>query len=277
MSAPPTLRACALLALLAGLLLARPAQANDIPPKPDRYFNDYAHVVGPRVGNQLNRELENFERQTSNQIVVAVYPSLQTDDALDDFCYRTAQSWGVGQKGKDNGAVLFVFVNDHKMNIQTGYGLEGSLPDVTCVRIEDDTMAPYFKRGDYAGGLRAGINAMIAATKGEYKGNGSTDADRQAVGSGSGWTGSIFPILFFLLWIFLFIRRTRGVVYGSSGSGFFGGMLLGSMMNSGGGWSSGGGGWSSGGGGGGGGDFGGGGGFSGGGGSFGGGGASGSW
>jgi uncharacterized protein len=260
MSSPSFHRACALLALAAGLLLPAAARANDIPAKPAAYFNDYANVVDPGVADELNRKLEDFERQTSNQIVVAVYPSLQTDDAMDDFCYRTAQAWGVGQKGKDNGAVLFVFVNDHKMNIQTGYGLEGSLPDVTCVRIEDDTMAPYFKRGDYAGGLGAGIDAMIAATKGEYKGNGQTVAGHAQEENDT--FGTVFAVCFMILWVFLFIRRTRGVLYGSGGSGFYGGFLAGSMMGGGGG------GWSSGGGGGG---------FSGGGGSFGGGGASGSW
>ena len=243
-------RACALLALAAGLLLPSAARANDIPPKPDLYFNDYANVVDAGTADELNRKLEDFERQTSNQIVVAVYPSLKTDDAMDDFCYRTAQAWGVGQKGKNNGAVLFVFVNDHKMNIQTGYGLEGALPDVTCVRIEDDTMAPFFKRGDYAGGLRAGVDAMIAATKGEYKGTGQTVAGHTEEENNT--FGEIFAFCFAILWIFLLIRKTSGILYGSGGRGFYGGFLAGSMMGGGGG------GW-------------------GGGGSFGGGGASGSW
>jgi uncharacterized protein len=254
------------LAVAASLLVALTCRANDIPARPPQYFNDYANVVDPGTASQLNSELEDFERQTSSQIVVAVYPKLQTDDALDDYCYRVFQAWGVGQKKLNNGAALFVFVQDHKMRIQTGYGLEGALPDITCVRIQDDTMAPYFKQGDYAGGLRAGVHAMIAAAKGEYKGNGQTVADQNAQGEDTRTADILLGVVISLLVILSLFRRTRGVLYGSNGIGSY----LGWMLLSGGG----GGGW---GGGGGGGFSGGGGGFSGGGGSSGGGGASGSW
>ena len=162
------------LGLALWLLAPMVLRADDLPPKPPEYFNDYAHVVDPGTVASLNGQLENFERQTSNQIVVAVYPKKQSDDELADYCYRIFQAWGVGQKKLDNGAVLFVFVQDRKSRIQTGYGLEGSLPDITCKRILDDEMAPHFKQGDYAGGFQAAINAMIAATKGEYKGTGRT-------------------------------------------------------------------------------------------------------
>ena len=254
------------LLLVVCLLMPSVTRADDVPAKPDLYFNDYANVVDAGTADALNTELENFERQTSNQIVVAVYPKLQTEDSLDDFCYRTFQAWGVGQKSKNNGAVLFVFVQDHKMRIQTGYGLEGALPDITCVRIQDDTMAPYFKRGDYAGGLRAGINAMIAATKGEYKGMGRTAGDQEEDTGAGNW---MVLIVFGLLIVFSAFRRTRGMMYGPDGIGYYAGWMLASGM---GGRGGGGGGF----GGGGGGGFGGGG-FSGGGGSSGGGGASGSW
>jgi uncharacterized protein len=241
------------LAFAALLLLPLLAKAGDIPPAPAQYFNDYAGVVDQSTASQFNQQLADFERQTSNQIVVAIYPKLQTDDSIDDYCYRVFQAWGVGQKKLSNGAVLFVFVQDHKMRIQTGYGLEGALPDVTCVRILDDEMAPFFKRGDYAGGLGAGINAMIAATKGEYKGTGQTVADQHEQDNDT--FGEVFAILFAILWLFLLFRKTRGILYAPTGIGMYGG------------WSGGGGGGFSGGGGG----------FSGGGGSSGGGGASGSW
>ena len=239
------------------LLMPAALRADDLPPRPSEYFHDEAHVVDAGTAQTFNNQLADFERQTSNQIVVAVYPKLNTSDALDDYCYRAFQAWKVGQAKLNNGAVLFVFVQDHKMRIQTGYGLEGALPDITCVRILDDEMAPYFKRGDYAGGLRAGINAMIAATKGEYKGTGRTvqDKSNHEVSISS---NTAFFVIFLLIMLFNIFRRTRGVMYGSSGIGRYGG-------------------WTFGGGGGGGFSEGGGGGFSGGGGSSGGGGASGSW
>jgi uncharacterized protein len=235
------------------LLFIQPlAAAEVIPPAPTQYFNDYANVVSPGVASQLNSQLEDFEKSTSNQIVVAIFPKMQSDSSVDDYAVRVARYWQVGQKGLNNGAVLFVFVQDHKMFIATGYGLEGALPDITCKRIIDNEITPRFKQNDFTGGLTAGVNAMMAASRGEYKGTGRTHAENQNR-SGPDWIFWTILIIFILLSIFG--RR--------SGTGFSsGGMWMG------GGFSGGGGGWSSGGGGGG---------FSGGGGDSGGGGASGSW
>jgi uncharacterized protein len=148
-----------------------------IPPAPAHYFNDYAGVTQPATQNRLNQTLEDFEKQSSCQIVVAVFPTMQTDSSIEDYAVRVYRAWGVGQKDKNNGAVLLVFVQEHKMRIATGYGLEGALPDALCKRILDDEITPRFKQGDYDGGLSAGVTAMIAAAKGEYKGTGRTVAD----------------------------------------------------------------------------------------------------
>lgn len=230
--------------------------AEIIPQAPAQYFNDYANVVSPQVASQLNQTLENFERQTSEQIIVAVYPKMQSDSSIEDYTVRVARAWRVGQKIKNNGAVLFVFIQDRKMFLQVGYGLEGALPDALCKQIIDEQIAPRFKAGDYDGGLTAGVQSIIAATKGEYKGTGGTVAESRG---SEGVIPIIFVIGFFILLALAMARpRRRGWFYSSGG--WYGG-----------GW---GGGW---GGGGGGGFSGGGGGFSGGGGSFGGGGAGGSW
>jgi uncharacterized protein len=228
-----------------------------IPPAPERYFNDYAHVVSADTAARLNRTLEDFERESSSQIVVAVFPKMQSDSSIEDYTVRVARAWKAGQQEKNNGAVLFVFIQDRKMYVQVGYGLEGVLPDAICKRIIEEQIVPRFKAGDFDGGLTAGVQSLIAAAKGEYQGTGRTVADR-----GGGHGNSMLPLLFILGFVFLLFlvarsRPRRGVLYGGGGWG-------------GGGW--GGGGFSGGGGGG----FSGGG-FSGGGGSFGGGGAGGSW
>jgi uncharacterized protein len=245
--------------------------AEVIPSSPTAYFNDYANVVSASTAQQLNQELEQFERDTSNQIVVAIYPEMQSDSSIEDYTVRVAQSWKVGQKLKSNGAVLFVFIQNHKLYIQVGYGLEGALPDALCKQIIDTEIAPHFKQGDYDAGLTTGVNAILAATKGEYKGTGSTVEEPQGVTS-AGIFFIVFISIVFLAIIFQWIARAHA--YASySNRGYDHGMwywLLYSMLaNSGGGGYSGG---SSGGG-----FSGGGGGFSGGGGSFGGGGAGGSW
>jgi uncharacterized protein len=254
-----------------------------MPPAPARYFNDYANVVSPATASQLNQTLEDFERSSSSQILVAVFPKMQSDSSIEDYTARVAQSWRVGQKAKDNGAVLFVFIQDRALQMQVGYGLEGALPDALCKRIIENEITPRFKAGDYSGGLSAGVTAILAAAKGEYKGTGGTVADRGIASQGGtlGWLIMLFarhPFLLMLLILVLlyFLGRVFQHIPGfRSGSGGF--------LYTSGGFSGGGGGWGGGGFGGGGGfsggggSFGGGGGFSGGGGSFGGGGAGGRW
>ena len=250
-------RFCAILVLLLGFRLLADEV---IPPAPAAYFNDYAQAVSAGTAAQLNSLLEDHERQTSEQIVVAVFPKMQSDSSIEDYTVRVARAWKVGQKDTKNGAVLFVFVQDHKMFLQTGYGLEGALPDALCKRIIDEEIAPRFKAGDFDGGLTAGVTAILQATRGEYKGNGTTVADRHGRQNG----GGIAPIVIFIIIAIIIIAlRSRG--------GYGGLLYTGAGMASGR--------WSGGGGFGGGGGFsgGGGGGFSGGGGSFGGGGAGGSW
>ena len=242
------------------------AVAADVPPKPPRYFNDFASLVDSQTAEKLNRQLEEFERQTSNQLLVVVYPSLPPDAAIEDFTQDAFRAWKPGQQGRNNGAILFVFVKDRKMRIQTGYGLEGALPDAICKRIISDEIAPRFQARDFAGGLTAGVNAMIAATRGEYKGTGRTVAETRAQAR-HGQQNMVDLIIFFVVLGIIGLswlrRASRGTVYTSSGSRGTGGI------------------WWIGGGGSGGGDYsgrgGGGDGFSGGGGDSGGGGASGSW
>jgi len=246
------------------------AGAEVIPQVPTQYFNDYAHVTSSAAAARLNSTLEDFERQTSDQILVAVYPKMQSDSSIEDYTVRVAQSWKVGQKGRDNGAVLFVFVQDRKMFIQVGYGLEGALPDAVAKRIIDNELKPRFRTGDFEGGLNGGVTAILAAVRGEYKGTGTTVADRsRGSGSGSAVAGIILlVILFGLFAVIPLIRALSGTTYRRRGYGYWGGWTMGGGGVSSGSWG-GGGGWSGG--------SGGGGGFSGGGGSFGGGGAGGSW
>ena len=143
-------RFCAILILVCGFRLF----AQEVmPPAPTAYFNDYAHVVSAGTAAQLNKTLEDFERQSSDQIVVAVFPKMQSDSSVQDYTLRMFRAWGVGQKDKNNGVALFVFVQDHKLFLQVGYGLEGVLPDALGKRIIDEQITPRFKAGDFDGGL----------------------------------------------------------------------------------------------------------------------------
>ena len=227
---------------------------------PQNYCNDYANLLKPATVAEIDNQLRQFERDTSNQIVVVIFPSLPPNGVIEDYAQTLYREMKLGQKGTDNGALLLVFVNDRKIRIHTGRGLEGALPDAICKRIIAEQIAPRFKTGDFDGGIQVGVASMIAATKGEYKGTGQTVAERKAktTASDGGAFEVILFIIIFLIIAFVFFRR--GVFF--SGGPWIGG---------GGGFSGGGGGGFSGGGGG---DSGG---FSGGGGDSGGGGASGDW
>src|SRR3954452_3802163 len=155
--------------------------AEVIPPKPDRYFNDYARVVSSDAALRFNEQLAEFERETSNQIIVAVFPKMQTDSDIADYSQRTAQAWGVGQKDRRNGVVLFVFIQDRKMFIQVGYGVEGALPDITAFDITENRIKPHFRNNDYEGGITVGIDSIAKALRGEHKGTGRTVKERGQV------------------------------------------------------------------------------------------------
>lgn len=202
---------------------------------------------------QLDAQLRQFEQQTSNQLVVATFPSLEGEN-IEDVSIRMFEKWHIGQKNKDNGILLTVWKTERKIRIEVGYGLEPALTDALSARIIRDEMAPSFRQGDYYGGIVQGVRAVVAATQGAYTGNGRPNGNRK--GNGGGIAGLIFPLLFF----FLLFSRRRGAL-----GGFLLGSMLGSAMRGGGGRSGGFGG---------GGGFGG---FSGGGGFGGGGGASGGW
>ncbi|MEY2529295.1 MAG: uncharacterized protein QOJ05_1385 [Verrucomicrobiota bacterium] len=250
----------AVLIFLSGF--ANPAvSAEVIPPKPAGYFNDYANVVSKEKALALNEKLAQFERESSNQVLVAVFRKMETDSDIADYTHRIAESWKVGQADKRNGAVLFVFIDDRKMFIQVGYGLEGALPDITAFDITERHIKPRFKTGDYAGGLEEGVDLILKAIRGEYKGDGATVREKSRSNASSGCGPLGFIIMLIIILTVIRLGRRRGG-YGYTG---FGGPFVSSGWGSGGGWSSGsssGGGFS---------------GFSGGGGSFGGGGAGSSW
>ena len=250
--------------LLCILFAAEASAAEVVPPKPPAYFNDYAGVVPKEKALALNEKLAQFERETSNQVVVAVYRKMQSDSSIEDYAQRVAQAWGVGQKGERNGVVLLVFVDDRKMSIQVGYGLEGALPDVTAFDFRSRHIGPQFRNGNYERGLDEGVDLILKAIRGEYKGDGETALEKRTPGPASSGCGPLgfLIMLIIVLTIVRLGRRKGGYGYTGMGgpfisSGWGGGWSGGSSSSS-----SSGGGFS---------------GFSGGGGSFGGGGSSGSW
>ena len=178
---------------------------------PKQYFNDYPQVVPPATATSLNRTLANFERETSNQIMVVIFPEWPTDIVFDDYAQELFRAAKLGQTGIDNGLLILVSIKERKIRIHTGRGLEGALPDALCIRIISDEIAPQFRTGNYAAGFQQGLAAIMAAAKGEYKGNGKTVAQRGT--AREPWGGVItFVVLFFLVILFCVVIFVFAIV-----------------------------------------------------------------
>lgn len=227
--------------------------------KPNRLVNDYTNTLTSDQQQALENKLVAFDDSTSTQIAVVIIPTLNGEDVA-DFNVKLGRAWGVGGKEFSNGVVLLIAKGDRKLNIATGYGVEGALPDITAKHIIDDQIVPNFKGNDYYRGIEEGTDAIMQAVKGEY-----TAPEGYHKTSGT----SIGKIIFIIIIIIIFLASSNGRRGGGSfmSRRGFAAWTIANMLSGGGGRSSG---WS-----GGGGSSGGFGGF--GGGSFGGGGASGSW
>ena len=147
------------------------SNAIDYPKRPDppHLVNDFTKTLSPLEMESLESKLVAFDDSTSTQIAVVVMRS--TDGyPISDYAVELAQQWGIGQKDKNNGILFLVALDDHKLWISVGYGLEGALPDALAKRIIENEIKPYFKEGQYYKGIDNGVNTIMSAVKGEYKG-----------------------------------------------------------------------------------------------------------
>lgn len=128
--------------------------------------NDLAGLMAPTRVRDLEDHLRRFEEDTGHQIAVLTIPSLEGEN-LEAFSIKVAETWKIGHKGFDNGVILLIARNDRKLRIEVGYGLEGVLPDALASRIIREVITPYFRSNDYPGGIEAGLDAIMKATRGE--------------------------------------------------------------------------------------------------------------
>jgi len=259
-----THRSSLVLATLVLLVAAFPLAALSVPPPPTQWMTDRAGLLGGTEADLLNAKLRAFEQASGAQFFIYTFPSLE-GESVEDFTIRCAEAWKIGQKKYDNGLILFVFAREKVVRVEVGYGLEGTVTDAISSRTIREYIAPHFERRDFAAGLNAGADFLIAAIRRteppvpplQPRGSGSREepeSDLDPI--------TILVILFIIFFIVVPMLTRRRSGCGGCIFPFFpgGGITFG-----------GGGGFSSGG-------FGGGGGFAGGGGgSFGGGGATGGW
>lgn len=170
--------------------LAVPIYALNLPKNPQGRVNDYAGMITSSMEEVLETLMEEHEKDTSNQIVLATFPSLE-GNSIEDVSYRLAAQWKLGQKDKNNGVLLIVFRNERKLRIEVGYGLEASLTDAKCRMIIENEIKPFFKSGNYDEGFNSGVHAIIDVIRNEYHPSSAASSN-----------SSILPVIIF---IFFFI------------------------------------------------------------------------
>lgn len=208
-------------------------------PKPIGYVNDYANVLPGDSVAKLNGIIQELRSKTGAEVVVVTLRSLD-GYPIEDVGLEIGRQWKIGEKGKDNGVVILTAINDHKLRIEVGYGIEGYLTDAHAGRIRDTYMVPYFKKGDYQTGIIYGTSAVVSSIA---KGYGVTISGNYQIPQTQDEPDG-FSILIFFLFIFLFIRYPSfmtGLLIGSmnsgrysSGGGFGGGSGFGGFGGSGG-------------------------------------------
>ena len=200
--------------------------AKDIPsaPNPPVFVNDYANALQPQEKAALEQKLYDYFKQTSTQIVIVIEQSLEGDDAF-GYSQKLAQSWGIGEKDKKNGLLIYVALAERKMRIQVGYGLEGAMTDAISKRIIDGILKPNFKEQNYYNGFNEATDAIIKTIAGEEFTN-----DRKAKSKGFPW-GLIVVIIIVLIGVFS--KGGRGGRRGGGGGGIAEALLWGTLASGG--------------------------------------------
>jgi uncharacterized protein len=199
------------------VLLPLAASAYDIPVN-DGFVTDEAHLLTSDQEATLEQNLDQYRKTTSNEIAILTMPSLSGAD-IAQFSVDVGRKWGVGTKQNNNGILMVISYADHQINIATGYGLEGAVPDIVAKGIIDTDVIPRFRQGNYYEGITTAVDSLQKHIAGEYT------AKRYEVQS-SGFTPWIFFIFFiFLNWIGAFLARSKSWWMGGVLGGVFGVIL----------------------------------------------------
>jgi uncharacterized protein len=152
------------------------AHAQELPPRPNppRLVNDFTNTLSAAETQSLERKLVDYDDSTSTQIAVVMLSSLD-GYPIEDYAFSLGETWGIGEKGKNNGVLILIAKDDRKIFIATGYGLEGALPDGLVKRIVENDIKPYFKQGNYYEGINNGIDKIFQLAAGEYTADGETE------------------------------------------------------------------------------------------------------
>ncbi len=177
------------------VLVSSGLMAQDFPPasNPPKLVNDFTGTLSSSEVSRLEQKLVAYNDSTSTQVAIVLMKSVGSYD-ISDYAFRLAESWGIGGSKNDNGILILAAMDDRKVFIATGYGMEGAVPDALAKRIVENLITPNFRTGDYYQGLDQATDMIIKLASGEY-----TAEDVESNGNGG---GAVFLILLF---VFLFI------------------------------------------------------------------------
>lgn len=196
-----------LLVLFSGLLslaiLPSPSLAYQSPGKPTGFVNDFTGTtLNVEQKSYLENKLVQFEQTTSNEISVVIIKSLN-GDTTENFAEKLFQEWGIGKEKEDNGILLLVALEDRKMRIEVGYGLEGSLTDLLSSRIIRETLTPAFQASDFYGGINTATDQIIQIVAGKIPENLQQE---KGANFNFDW---LFFILFIPIWLASILSRSK--------------------------------------------------------------------
>jgi uncharacterized protein len=193
--------------------------AQSIPNHGGHWVHDEAGILSAQTIGELEQILKYERDSTSNQIAVLIVPTVENGD-IDGYALKVFEEWKLGQAAKDNGVLFLIAVNDRKMRIEVGVGLEGALTDAMSSRINRNEVAPRFRIGDFDGGVKEGVIAIIKTIKGEYVNDDPPQRKRKR--------GSPLVTIIIIIIIILISRRKGG------GGGMGGYWAAGSLLGGGG-------------------------------------------
>src|SRR3989338_5015779 len=189
------------------------------PGTPSGFINDFAGILSTEQKTTLESKLSAFEKETGNEISVVTVKNLG-GDTVENFAEALFKEWGIGKKGQDNGALLLIALEDRKMRIEVGYGLEGSLTDAQASWIIRDIMTPAFRGNDFYSGIDGAVSKIILAVSGEVI--PSAESPSRSQSGGFNFSDIFFLILFVPIWLGSILGRSKswwagGVVGGIAG------------------------------------------------------------
>lgn len=204
----------------------------EIPQRPEGYVSDFVGILSGDTKNQIEKIAYNLDNKTSAQIAVVIVKSTMPN-AIETYAVELFKKWGIGQREKNNGILLLIAIDDRKLRIETGYGLEGALPDAICNRIINEIIVPVFKKGDYNSGVLLGSVAIVKYVAAEYNVDISQiiseDVAKDILASSQKAEASDVAVVIFILIVIVTFVCLRlfvpigGVGRGPHGGGYWGG------------------------------------------------------